>query len=64
MHDNLILVGDCAVNYHRQWMSYRQQGTWSWHRCCRDARRRADNGDRQVNTLVGRARLSLFVRSL
>jgi len=48
MHDNLILVGNCAVNHYRQWMSYRQQGTRSWHCCCRDARRRADNRDRQV----------------
>lgn len=59
--NSLILVGDGAANHHRQWMHFRQQGTWSWH--CRrgDARRRTDNGDRQVNTLVGRARLSLCI---
>ena len=40
-------------------MYFRQQGTWSRHHRRRDARRHEDSRRRQVNKLVGRARLSL-----
>lgn len=54
-----VSVGNRFAHNDRERMHFRKQGTWSRHHRRRDARRHEDSRRRQVNKLVGRARLSL-----
>lgn len=54
-----VSVGNRFAHNDRERMYFRKQGTWSRHHRRRDARRHEDSRRRQVNKLVGRARLSL-----
>lgn len=55
-----VSVGNRFAHNDRERMHFRKQGTWSRHHRRRDARRHEDSRRRQVNKLVGRARLSLY----